>query len=170
MNYWNFQLEFSGCMSSSCIITYRLDDFVLSGRKTHTKQKAMGVEYLQMSFQNHLHFRTERLVQFSCWHCLQCLNGLSRYTSPHKIMIAKIPGHASFPTDFPWNHLDHVQRFQYDWRNIDVHWRDQGRTCFFLTFYLKKIRKWNNITSPYIRLSVSLNGTEGRSLRAFQCQ
>lgn len=32
------------------------------------------------------------------------------YTSLHKKMIAKIPRHAPFPSDFHWNHLERVQR------------------------------------------------------------
>lgn len=83
--------------------SYRLSDSVLS------EKQAMDVEFLQMSFQNHIHFRTEGLVQSYYWCCLQCLNGVSRCASPYRAMIAKIPRHASFPSEFPWNHLEHVQ-------------------------------------------------------------
>lgn len=83
--------------------SYRLGDSVLS------EKQAMEIEFLQMSFQNHILFRSEWLVQSYYWHCLQCLNGVSRCASPHKTMTAKTPRLASFPSDFPWNHLEHVQ-------------------------------------------------------------
>lgn len=60
-------------------------------------------------FQNHIYFRTEWLTQSYYWHCLQCLNGVSRCTSLHKTMIVKIPRHAPFPSDFHRNHLERVQ-------------------------------------------------------------